>query len=236
MKEIFDKMYIDTADSFYNICKNDLLNNKKRFIITANPESFMLCEKDEELMSALLSNESTVVPDGIGVVKASRILNYNIKERITGIDISYKLLEYANEYGLGLYLFGAKQEVIDKLTKVIESDYCNIKLLGSTNGYVKDKDIVFDEIVKLKPDIVLVALGIPAQEKLIYKHLNKFKKGIFLGVGGSFDVISGYKKRAPKIFIKTNTEWLYRIACEPKRLKRFWNNNVKFIFNVKKYK
>ena len=79
----------------------------------------------------------------------------------------------------------------------------------------------------------MVALGVPSQEKLIYKHLDEFKKGIFIGVGGSFDVLSGTKKRAPKLFIKTNTEWLYRIICEPKRLKRFWNNNVKFIIKVK---
>ena len=74
------------------------------------------------------------------------------------------------------------------------------------------------------------------QEELIYKHLNKFNKGIFVGVGGSFDVISGCKKRAPKIFIKMNLEWLYRIIKEPSRFKRFYNNNIKFIFNIKKYK
>ena len=82
----------------------------------------------------------------------------------------------------------------------------------------------------------MVAMGIPKQEKLIYKHLSKFKHGVFIGVGGSFDVISTVKKRAPKLFIKLNLEWLYRIICEPKRLKRFYNNNVKFILNIKKYK
>lgn len=76
---------------------------------------------------------------------------------------------------------------------------------------------MFEKIAKEKPDIVLVALGIPLQEKLIYKHLDQFNKGIFVGVGGSFDVISGHKKRAPKIFIKLNLEWLYRILKEPKR-------------------
>ena len=104
------------------------------------------------------------------------------------------------------------------------------------NGYSKTKDQDFDNIVKLEPDVVLVALGMGTQEKLIYKHLSKFKKGIFVGVGGSFDVLSGTKKRAPKIFQKLNLEWLYRILKEPSRLKRFWNNNVKFLFKIKKYK
>ena len=101
---------------------------------------------------------------------------------------------------------------------------------------MQDKDKVFREISKLNPDIILVALGIPIQEKLIYKHLNEFNKGIFVGVGGSFDVISGHKKRAPKIFVKLNLEWLYRIICEPKRIKRFYNNNVKFLLKVRKIK
>ena len=118
---------------------------------------------------------------------------------------------------------------------VLNEKYPGIKLVGASDGYVKDRDKVFNEIIKLSPDIVLVALGIPYQEKLIYKHLDKFNKGIFVGVGGSFDVISGNKKRAPEIFIKLNLEWLYRIVSEPKRLKRFYDSNVKFLFQVKKY-
>ena len=122
------------------------------------------------------------------------------------------------------------------MENVIKEKYPNLKIAGMTNGYVEDKDAVFKKIKKAKPDICLVALGIPAQEKLIYKHLDEFDKGIFVGVGGSLDVLSGTKKRAPKLFIKLNLEWLYRIAKEPKRLKRFWDNNVKFIFEVKKEK
>ncbi len=79
-----------------------------------------------------------------------------------------------------------------------------------------------------------MALGVPAQDLLIHRHLDEFPKGVFMGVGGSFDVLSGSKKRAPALFVKTNTEWLYRIAKEPQRLGRFWNNNVKFLREVKK--
>ena len=122
------------------------------------------------------------------------------------------------------------------MTRVIKEKYPNVNLVGTTNGYVKDKDKIMNDIKKLNPDVVMLALGVPVQEKLIYKHIKKYTKGIFIGVGGSFDVISGMKKRAPKIFIKTNTEWLYRIAKEPKRLKRFWNNNIKFLFKVKRNK
>lgn len=234
MKKYFDRIYNKGIDSFYNELKESLKNNKKSFIITANPETFMYSEKDETINEIILDDKNVIVPDGIGIVKACNMLGYNIKERIPGIDIATKLLEYGNELHKTIYLFGAKKEVLDKLVEKIEKDYPNLKIVGYTDGYVTNKDQIMDNISKLSPDIVLVALGIPFQEKLIYNHINKFKKGIFVGVGGSFDVLSGCKKRAPKIFIKTNTEWLYRILKEPKRIKRFYNSNIKFLFRIKK--
>lgn len=235
MKSYFEKIYKDSAESFYLLLKNNLIENKRTFIVTANPETFSY-GKEEEFDKLLLDDMTTIVPDGIGIVKASRMLGYDVKERIPGIDIAVKLLEYSNEFKKKVYLFGAKQEVINNIEKVIKEKYPNIKLVGTSNGYVKNKDEIFDKIKMLKPDVVMVALGIPNQEKLIYKHLKEFNKGIFVGVGGSFDVISGMKKRAPKLFVKLNLEWLYRICKEPSRFKRFWNNNVMFIFKVKKMK
>ena len=236
MKELFDKLYNKSEESFYEILEKNLSQNKKTFIVTANPETFMMSEKDEEMRKLLLDNDTFLVPDGIGIVKAARMINYDVKERITGIDIAKELLKLGNKQKKSIYLFGAKQEVIDSMEKVLKESYPNLNLVGMSNGYEKDKDKIFEKIVKTKPDIVLVALGIPLQEKLIYKHLDKFDKGIFVGVGGSFDVISGHKKRAPKIFIKLNLEWLYRILKEPKRLKRFYDSNVKFIFKVRRQK
>lgn len=236
MLELFEKMYKKEEKEFNKIIYNNLKNNKKMFIVTANPETLMMSEKDMELNNLLNDKDTILVPDGIGVVKALKILNYDVKERIAGIDISNTLLEYGNKLKKSIYLFGSKQDVIDSMKDVINNKYSNLELVGSSNGYVSDRDEVFSEIKKLKPDIILVALGIPMQEKLIYKHLKDFDKGIFVGVGGSFDVISGHKKRAPKVFIKLNLEWLYRIICEPKRLKRFYQSNVKFIFKVKKMK
>lgn len=236
MRKLFDKLYKKGAQSFYEILSDNLKNNMKTFVVTANPETFMISEKNEDVRKMLLDKETVMVPDGIGVLKAGKKIGYNIEERITGIDIANELLKFGNEQKKSIYLFGSKQEVIDSMKIVIKEQYPNLKLVGTSNGYVTDKDKVFDEIVKLEPDIVLVALGIPLQEMLIYKHLNRFKKGIFVGVGGSFDVMSGMKKRTPKIFIKLNLEWLYRIMKEPKRLKRFYDSNVKFLFRIKKYR
>lgn len=232
--EYFKKLYKKSQIEFYEDLEKKLQNNDKTFIITANPETFKYAQSDKE-MSTMLNDKNTIsVPDGIGVVKAAQILGIDIKERIAGIDIANKLLELGNKSKKSIYFFGSKQEVIDDLLKVVHEKYPDLKVAGYQNGYVKDRDKVMNEMIKKEPDIVLIALGIPEQEKLIYKYLDKFKKGIFVGVGGSFDVMSGHKKRAPKIFIKLNLEWLYRIAKEPSRLKRFYNNNIKFIFEIKK--
>lgn len=236
MKEYLKQVYNKSEKEYFKLLSKWLKNNEKKFIITANPETLTMAETDEEISKMLLDKNNSIVPDGIAVVKACNMLNLPVTERIAGVDIAEYLFGIVNEQKKSLYLFGAKKEVIESLVNKIKVDYNNINILGYSDGYVEDRDKVFKEIIKLKPDICLVALGIPYQEKLIYKHLDEFNKGIFVGVGGSFDVLSGTKKRAPKIFIKLNLEWLYRIVCEPKRLKRFWNNNVKFILKIRKEK
>lgn len=234
MKEYLKNLYTKDKNTYFKLLANDLKNEHKRFIITVNPETLMLSESDAELKSILDNKSNSFVPDGIAVVKAARKIGVNVTERITGIDIAEYLLKLANENKYSIYLFGAKEEVISTLINKIKKEYPNINILGYSNGYVKDRDIIMQNIIKKKPDICMVALGIPHQEKIIAKYFTKTKKGIFIGVGGSFDVLSGTKKRAPKLFIKLNLEWLYRIVTEPSRLKRFWNSNVKFMFKIKK--
>lgn len=204
------------------------------FIVTANPETIMTAEQNENLKKALLDENTTIIPDGIGIVKGAKILGYQVKETIPGVELCTKLFEYCNQYSKSIFLLGATKEVIEKLVNVFKNDYPNAHICGYENGYVEDRQAVFNKISKLEPDVLLVALGIPDQELLIYKNLDKFNKGIFVGVGGSFDVLSGTKKRAPKLFIKLHLEWLYRILKEPKRLKRFFKSNIKYILKIKK--
>lgn len=235
MREYFERLYKKDKENFYDLVKKNLKNKKRMFIVTANPETFTYGMKDEDINKMLIDDNVTLVPDGIAIVKCSKKLGMGVKERITGIDLSEELLKICNDNKYNLALLGASKEVIEKLVEIINEKYPKINIILYEDGYTKTKDKFFEKLSKLDVDVCLVALGIPNQEKLIYKHLSKFKKGIFIGVGGSFDVMSTIKKRAPKIFIKLNLEWLYRIACEPKRLKRFYNNNVKFILNIKKY-
>ena len=167
MRKLFDKLYNKDEDSFYEILEKNLKNNKRMFIVTSNPETFMISENDNKMQELLLDKNTILVPDGIGIVKAARMINYDVKERITGIDIANKLIELGNSLNKKIYFFGAKPEVIESLNNLISEKYPNLKIVGSKDGYVKDKDKVFDEIVELEPDIILVAMGIPLQEKLI---------------------------------------------------------------------
>lgn len=230
MKDILEKIYNEEENIFYSILEDLLTTNKKKFIITVNPEIIMKSYKNIEIKEMLLNDNNILVPDGISIIKKAKQYNINIKERITGVDISSKALEICNKNKKSIYLFGSKKEVLDKLIININQKYPNINIVGFSDGYVEDKDKIMQEIISLSPDLILIALGVPNQELLINKYIEKAKKGVFIGVGGTFDVLSGCKKRAPKLFIKLNLEWLYRIICEPTRLKRFIQNNIVFIF------
>ena len=224
MKDILEKIYNEEENIFYSILEDLLITNKKKFIITVNPEIIMKSYKNIEIKEMLLNDNNILVPDGISIIKKAKQYNISIKERITGVDISSKALEICNKNKKSIYLFGSKKEVLDKLIININQKYPNINIVGFSDGYVEDKDKIMKEIISLSPDLILIALGVPNQELLINKYIEKAKKGVFIGVGGTFDVLSGYKKRAPKLFIKLNLEWLYRIICEPTRLKRFIQN------------
>lgn len=230
MKDILEKIYNEEETIFYSILEDLLTTNKKKFIITVNPEIIMKSYKNIEIKEMLLNDNNILVPDGISIIKKAKQYIINIKERITGVDISSKALEICNKNKKSIYLFGSKKEVLDKLIININQKYPNINIVGFSDGYVEDKDKVMQEIISLSPDLILIALGVPNQELLINKYIEKAKKGVFIGVGGTFDVLSGCKKRAPKLFIKLNLEWLYRIICEPTRLKRFIQNNIVFMF------
>lgn len=228
------KTFHGSQSDFHQRATHALENGEKLFVVTANPETMMIAHRDEEFDRILLDGATTIVPDGIGVIKGMESLGISTQGRVTGVTLAQYLLQEASRLKLSVYLYGAKEEVNQALCQVIARDCPGAVIVGNKNGYDHDPQQVFADIVAHQPHVVLVALGIPRQEKLIYQHLSQLEKGVFVGVGGSFDVLSGMKKRAPKLFVKLNLEWFYRILCEPKRLKRFWQSNVKFFSVLKK--
>lgn len=236
MRELLEKIYNKSQKEFFDLLEKNIKNEEKMFVVTANPETLMIGVNNPEFHEVLKQEKVTITPDGIGVVKALGALNIDVEGRITGVDISKHLLKIGNENNKSVYLYGAKPEVLEALVTKLGQEYPNLTISGSRDGYNNDGDEVFKDIIEKKPDIILVALGIPRQELLISKYFDEIEKGIFVGVGGTFDVLSGTKKRAPQMFIKLNLEWLYRIGKEPKRFGRFYKSNVKFIKIINKLK
>ena len=146
MKKYLKIIYKKSEKEYFNLLKEYLENNEKKFIITANPETLTMAETDEEVSKMLLDKNNSVVPDGIAIVKACKMLDIPVTERIAGVDIAEYLLYEASQLKKKVYLFGSKQEVIDGMKNVIKKKYSGIKLVGATNGYIEDKDKEFENI------------------------------------------------------------------------------------------
>lgn len=234
MKELFAKLYRDSRENLFAYLYNNIKEERRTFIVTANPEIFSKSEENMELREMLLDSLTLITPDGEGIVKGAELLGMPVKEKIAGVETVEYLLHACNSLNKKVYFYGSKQMVLDALRERLESDMPGLNIVGMKNGYENEEEDVFCDINKQQPDLILVALGVPKQELAIYRHIQQFKKGIFIGVGGSLDVLSGTKKRAPQILINCKLEWAYRLFKEPSRIRKFYKTHVKFIFKVKK--
>jgi N-acetylglucosaminyldiphosphoundecaprenol N-acetyl-beta-D-mannosaminyltransferase len=206
---------------------------KFHFVFTLNSENATKVLENRDFLD-IVKKADLVVPDGIGIILASRILKTPLKERIPGIDLSFKLMEIANEKGYKITLIGGKLGVSEKAKENLEKIFKNIKILKTYNGYFKDdeENKIVDEIENLNPDILLVGMGSEKQEIWIWKNREKFKNiGVCIGVGGTLDIWAGIKKRAPIFIQKIGLEWLYRALIEPKRVVRLFKI-FRFIYKV----
>ncbi|MFJ8514696.1 WecB/TagA/CpsF family glycosyltransferase [Lysinibacillus xylanilyticus] len=205
---------------FVDLLVNRIEHEEKTFVITANPEVVMQANENPTVMN-YLKKATYICADGIGVVKAAQILGDSLPERVTGYDTMVRLLEVGNTKRFKIFLLGAQNETLEKTVKNINQTYPNVDIVGYHDGFFDwNKNDLANEIATLKPDLVFVALGVPRQEKWISENLDQFSKGVFIGVGGSFDVIAGTVKRAPVIWQKLNLEWLYRLLRQPSRFGR----------------
>jgi len=163
-----------------------------------------------------------VIPDGIGLVYASKILKHPMKERVTGIDFLGRALEHLAQTGKSVFLFGSKPGIAEKAAEKMKETYPGLKVAGTRNGYFKpeEEEAILEEINAAEPDLLCVALGSPKQELFVLKYKDRLKAKAAIGVGGSLDVWSGELKRAPEFYRKHGLEWLYRFIQEPSRYKR----------------
>lgn len=221
MKEMILGVKVDTDnyDELINKLFKRIDKKEKSLVVAINPEKLMKAKEDQALKD-LLNRAEFQIPDGIGVILASKLNKGNIKSRVTGIDMMDRIVREAARTGKSIFLYGAKPGVAESAAEALKFTYASLQIAGIQDGYEKDNEKVIHKINEAKPDILFVAMGSPRQEEWIEANRDKLHPSLFQGVGGSFDVLAGNVKRAPGFFQKTGLEWFYRLAKEPSRLKR----------------
>jgi len=187
---------------------------------------------DQEYLR-ILNAADLVYTGGQGVVWAARSLDTPLPERVNILDFFDMLIKGLRERKHTLYLLGSEQEIVENAAKALTKK--GLKVVGSRNGFfdkLEEKDII-REVNVLKPDILMVGLGVPKQEKWIYSHRNELNVNLCWAVGAAFEWLSGQRKRAPEWMIKCGLEWLHRLYQQPLRLcNRYLFGNIIFIFHV----
>ena len=212
-----------TYEGIIDELRKRMTRGEQSTIIAVNPEKVMTAQ-DNATLKRLINESTFQIADGIGIILASKLKGGNITERVTGVDMMARLLAFAKDEQHPIYMYGAKKEVLELAKSNIERDYPGIVIAGSTDGYERDEERIIRDIQESGAKILFVALGSPKQELWIERNMSRLPNvQVFQGVGGSFDVFSGTVKRAPKMFRKTGTEWLYRLITDPSRLKRQMN-------------
>ncbi len=198
-------------------------NYQALHVVTINAEMVVASQKDQKL-DRIIRNANLVVPDGAGVVWALRLAeakNSNV-QRLPGIELAASALASAARLGQEVALIGGRPEVMNKLIEDLPKLHTGLKIVAYQNGFYDkaEEQAILEGMAETRPKLMLVALGVPKQEFFIdhYKHL--FPQAVMIGVGGSFDVWTGFVKRAPLTFQKFHCEWLYRLLKEPWRLGR----------------
>lgn len=190
-----------------------------RVIQFVNANKVAQVREDAE-MERIMWRSDYSLADGQPMLPMARMLGLQIPERIDGIGLMGKLLRLANERHYSIYLLGAKQPIVEACLEKIRRDYPNIRIAGYRNGYftAAQAQHVVDKIREAAPDILFLGMGSPMKERFAYKYAQDLGASVIQGVGGSFDVMAGLVKRAPRWIQVIGFEWLYRVVQEPRRM------------------
>jgi N-acetylglucosaminyldiphosphoundecaprenol N-acetyl-beta-D-mannosaminyltransferase len=225
----------------FNGDRDQLLNIIDEFekvhIVSGNPEVLLNGLQNNLLLDNFNSKSTIIIPDGISTVICSKIVRAPVKEKIAGIELMDSIVKKCEKNNQGIYLLGATKETVDMCNINLRTKYRNLNILGSHDGFfeIDNCEELLEEIERLRPQVIFVAMGCPRQEIFIAKYMDRLPCKVFMGVGGSFDNIAGNVKRAPRWMINMGMEWLYRVAKEPFRIKRL-SSIPRFILMVIKEK
>ena len=228
-----------TMKETLNEVSNAIQNKRLLHHTVVNAGKIVSLQTDEELKKGV--NEADIInADGQAVIWASKILNKPLKERVAGIDLFSNLIEFAYRNDYKIYLLGAKDEVVKKLINKIENEYSPHIIAGAQHGYFPEDEEqkIVNEIANSGAHMLFVAMSSPKKEIFLNEHKAKLGTlNFIMGVGGSFDVLAGKTKRAPKWMQNLGLEWFYRFLQEPRRMwRRYLLGNIKFIYLVIKEK
>ncbi|MGA1824625.1 MAG: WecB/TagA/CpsF family glycosyltransferase [bacterium] len=219
------KIWVDNVTMSKALAYVELfLKNCRRphFIVAVNPEKNFSIHKDKQLYKTV-KEADLLIPDGIGIILAARIL-YGVRlSRVTGIELMEKICELAQSQGYKIFIYGAREEINKNAVNVLLNRYPRLAIVGRANGYLKDEEMcnLIEEINISQAEILFLALGSPKQEKWFSIYKNRLKNiKVCQGIGGTLDTISGNVKRAPILWQKYFVEWLYRLLTDPQRIKR----------------
>lgn len=176
--------------------------------------------------------------DGMGVVLAARFLGHAVPERVAGVDLFHELLKMSAENNLSVFLLGAKEEVVTTAARKVKELYPELKVAGNHHGYFWDDEAALVEKVRTSgAQLLFVAITSPMKENFINRWQDQLGVNFVMGVGGTFDVVAGKVKRAPKWMQTYGLEWLYRVIQEPSRMwRRYLTTNTKFAWLLIKEK
>jgi N-acetylglucosaminyldiphosphoundecaprenol N-acetyl-beta-D-mannosaminyltransferase len=221
-----------TMEEVLSLADDAIVQQRRLLICVVNAAKLVYMRRDEELRKAVLAAD-LVLPDGMSVVWAAKLLGQRVPERVTGIDLMFRLFERGDERGYRVYCLGGTEEVMDLVRTRVEIDYPNVTIVGTHHGYYAEEDeprIVAD-IVAAKPDILFVGMSMPKKELFLARWFDEFGVPVCHGVGGAFDILAGKVKRAPGPLQRFGMEWSYRLLQEPRRMwRRYLVTNVVFCF------
>lgn len=208
-----------TMDEALARAEEILRGSETCYVVTPNAEIGYEAMKDASLC-ALLNEAAMVLPDGAGVVLASKILKTPLKQKVAGVDFADNLLGLLCRSGQSVYLLGSKPGIAELAAEKMREKHPGLLICGMHDGYFKDEAPIIKAINEAKPDVLFVCLGAPKQEHFMVRHQKELSCRMMIGLGGSLDAFAGTVKRAPKWMIACNLEWLYRLLKEPKRFGR----------------
>jgi len=200
-------------------------------VVTMNAALLCMIRRDEELRTACRGGD-LIVADGVPVVWTSRLAGRPLPEKVSGADLMPRLLAEGAARGLSVYLLGARSEVVEDLVRFCHRNHPGLRVAGWRDGYfgASDHASIVAEIARLAPHMLFVGMPSPFKETWCERHRIALGVPVIMGVGGTFDVLAGYVRRAPRLLQEVGMEWFWRLAMEPRKMwRRYLYTNTEFL-------